>query len=32
VELSKQGEEDLEAFLEKMDENEDVNNVYHNAA
>jgi transcriptional/translational regulatory protein YebC/TACO1 len=31
VELSKEGEEELERFLEKMDENEDVNNVYHNA-
>jgi YebC/PmpR family DNA-binding regulatory protein len=31
VELSKEGEEELETFLEKMDENEDVNNVYHNA-
>ena len=31
VSLSEQGEEELEHFLEKMDENEDVTNVYHNA-
>lgn len=31
VELSKDGEEELENFLDQMDENEDVNNVYHNA-
>ena len=31
VELSEEGEEQLGSFLEKMDENEDVTNVFHNA-
>jgi YebC/PmpR family DNA-binding regulatory protein len=30
VDLSEEGSEELDSFLEKMDENEDVNNVYHN--
>jgi transcriptional/translational regulatory protein YebC/TACO1 len=31
VELSPEGEDQLMAFLDKMDENEDVTHVYHNA-
>jgi YebC/PmpR family DNA-binding regulatory protein len=31
VELTPEGEDQLIAFLDKMDENEDVTNVYHNA-
>lgn len=31
VEVSLEGEEELLDFLEKMDETDDVNNVYHNA-
>jgi YebC/PmpR family DNA-binding regulatory protein len=31
VDLSPEGVDELEVFLERMDENEDVNNVYHNA-
>lgn len=30
VDLSEEGSQELDSFLEKMDENEDVNNVYHN--
>ena len=30
VDLSEEGSEELDSFLEKMDENEDVSNVYHN--
>lgn len=31
VELSSEGEDQLISFLDKMDENEDITNVYHNA-
>jgi YebC/PmpR family DNA-binding regulatory protein len=30
VDLSEEGSEELDSFLEKMDEDEDVNNIYHN--
>jgi YebC/PmpR family DNA-binding regulatory protein len=30
VDLSEEGSEELDSFLEKMDEDEDVTNVYHN--